>query len=94
MGRRDQGLKKMGLKQYDPFFADESLTVTDGGQVVMDAIDADVLDAFRAHCVASDAAVFREACLPGGSSRPPERVARDYDDGDGSEGDIWNGALK
>lgn len=89
----------MGLPQYSPAFSDDddSSDNVRGGQVVMDredyGLDDDGLDAFRARCVEHEAALFKYAAA--GPSRPYERRAtRDYDEGDGSESDIFYGSLK
>ena len=84
----------MGLKQYDKTL-DVSETNVDRGYIVMDAIDEDDLDQLRQHMAETEGAMFRAAAA-GGSSRPTEyRPAQDlFDDGDGSEADIFSAACK
>jgi hypothetical protein len=67
----------MALPEYDkslnvPFSDD---VTTHNGQVVMEAIPDDVLDAFRLYCAESDAVVFHDACN-GPSASSEFRVAR------------------
>jgi hypothetical protein len=83
----------MGLPQYDKSLDDVSGVTTDGGQVVMDAISDDQLDEFRRYCFESERGVFTAAC--GGKPAMADfRPARDWDEGDGSEADIFFDALK
>jgi hypothetical protein len=80
----------MGLPEYDkslnvPYSDDVTVH---NGQVVMEAISEDELDAFRRYCVENERAVFHDAC--NGPSRSSEYNApqNHFDETESDELDV------
>jgi hypothetical protein len=79
----------MGLPEYDPRNNVSAETNVDRGQIVMDAIPDEELEEFY-----QDYARTQHLNL-GDARRAVEYLpAQDWDDGDGSEADIFNSACK